>query len=73
MGGFRVAANDLPGTPELDEPKRSQEIKSKGRHSLGVPADISLEPEVEMMIQKVVQGLGSLDAPMVERRLPQST
>ncbi|KAH8999674.1 hypothetical protein EDB86DRAFT_3075739 [Lactarius hatsudake] len=66
MGGFRVAVNDLPGNPELDEPKRSQEIESKGRHLLGVPADISLEPEVEMMIQKVVQGLGSLDAPMVE-------
>ncbi|KAI9434587.1 NAD-P-binding protein [Lactarius indigo] len=38
-----------------------QEIGSNGRRSLGIPADISLEPEVERMIQKVVQDLGSLD------------
>ncbi|KAI9457465.1 hypothetical protein BJY52DRAFT_1187301 [Lactarius psammicola] len=57
--GFDVAVNDIPGTSELDE--LIQEIKSKGRRSLGVPADISLEPEVERTIQKVVQDLGSLD------------
>ncbi|KAH9020801.1 hypothetical protein EDB85DRAFT_1872286, partial [Lactarius pseudohatsudake] len=52
-------------TPELDELK--QEIESKGRRSLGVPADISLEPEVERMIQKVVRGLGSLDVMVANR------
>lgn len=57
--GFDVAVNDLPGTSELDEV--IQEIESKGRRSLGVPADISLEPEVESIIQKVVHDLGSLD------------
>ncbi|KAI9430455.1 NAD-P-binding protein [Lactarius indigo] len=57
--GFHVAVNDLPGTPELDE--LIQEIGSNGRRSLGIPVDISLEPEVERMIQKVVQDLGSLD------------
>ena len=57
--GFDVAVNDIPGTPELDE--LIKEIQSKGRRTLCVPADISLEPEVEKMIQKVVQELGSLD------------
>ena len=57
--GFDVAVNDVRGTPELDA--LVQEIESKGRRSLCVPADISLEPEVERIIQKVVQDLGSLD------------
>ncbi|KAI9434590.1 hypothetical protein H4582DRAFT_759382 [Lactarius indigo] len=57
--GFHVAVNDLTDTPELDE--LIQEIKSRGRRSIGIPADISLEPEVERVIQKVVQDLGSLD------------
>ena len=57
--GFDVAVNDIPGTPELDE--LIKEIQSKGRRTLCVPADISLEPEVDKMIQKVVQELGSLD------------
>jgi NAD(P)-dependent dehydrogenase (short-subunit alcohol dehydrogenase family) len=57
--GFDVAVNDIPGTPELDE--LTKEIQSKGRRTLCVTADISLEPEVERMIQKVVQELGSLD------------
>jgi len=57
--GFDVVVNDIQATPELDGLVR--EIESKGRRSLGVPADISLEPEVERMVQKVVQDLGSLD------------
>jgi meso-butanediol dehydrogenase/(S,S)-butanediol dehydrogenase/diacetyl reductase len=57
--GFDVAVNDISGSPKLDE--LVQEIESKGRRSLGVPADISLESEVEKMIQKVVQELGGLD------------
>jgi len=57
--GFDVVVNDIQATPELDG--LVQEIESKGRRSLGVPADISLEPEVEKMVQKVVQDLGSLD------------
>jgi NAD(P)-dependent dehydrogenase (short-subunit alcohol dehydrogenase family) len=57
--GFDVAVNDLPNTPELDEVLR--EIKTRGRRSLLVPADVSLEPEVVKMIQEVVRKLGSLD------------
>lgn len=57
--GFDVAVNDIPGTSELDG--LVHEIKGKGRRSLCVPADISLEADVEKMIQEVVQDLGSLD------------
>ncbi len=58
--GLDVAVNDRSSSPELDGLVR--EIESKGRRSLAVPADISLEPEVEKSIRKVVQDLGSLDA-----------
>lgn len=57
--GLDVAVNDLPNTPELDEVVR--EIENKGRRSLAVPADVSLEEDVEKIIQQVVQKLGSLD------------
>ena len=57
--GFDVAVNDISGTPKLDG--LVQEIESKGQRSLGIPADVSLESEVETMVQKVVQELGSLD------------
>ena len=57
--GLDVAINDLPDTPELDDVSR--EIESKGRRSLAVPGDVSLEAEVEKIIQQVVEKLGSLD------------
>jgi len=57
--GLDVAVNDLPNTPELDDVMR--EIENKGRRSLAVPADVSLEEDVEKIIQQVVQKLGSLD------------
>ena len=57
--GLDVAVNDLPNTPELDDVVR--EIESKGRRSLAVHADVSLEEGVQTIIQQVVQKLGSLD------------
>jgi acetoin reductase-like protein len=57
--GLDVAVNDISSSPDLDGLVR--EIEGKGRRSLAVPGDISLEPEVEKTIQKVVQDLGSLD------------
>ena len=57
--GLDVAVNNISSSPELDELVR--EIESKGRRSLAVTGDISLEPEVEKTVRKVVQGLGSLD------------
>ena len=57
--GLDVAVNDLPNTSELDDVVR--EIESKGRRSFAVPGDVSLEEDVEKIIQQVVQKLGSLD------------
>ena len=57
--GLDVVVNDLTNTPELDDVVR--EIENKGRRSLAVPADVSLEEDVEKIIQQVVQELGSLD------------
>jgi meso-butanediol dehydrogenase / (S,S)-butanediol dehydrogenase / diacetyl reductase len=57
--GLDVAVNDLPNTSELDDVVR--EIESRGRRSLAVPADVSLEEDVEKIIQQVVQKLGGLD------------
>jgi NAD(P)-dependent dehydrogenase (short-subunit alcohol dehydrogenase family) len=57
--GFDVAVNDLPNTPELNEVL--QEIQNKGRRSIALPADVSMEPEVVRIIQDVVQNLGNLD------------
>ena len=57
--GLDVAVNDLPSTPGLDGLVR--EIESKGRRSISVPADVSLEVEVEKMVLQVVEKLGSLD------------
>jgi meso-butanediol dehydrogenase / (S,S)-butanediol dehydrogenase / diacetyl reductase len=57
--GLDVVVNDLPNTPELDNVV--QEIENKGRRSIAVPADVSLEADVEKIIEHVVQNLGSLD------------
>ena len=65
--GFDVAVNDLPNAPELNDVL--QGIQSKGRRSIAVPADVSLEPEVVRMIQDVVSKLGSLDIVSPFRRL----
>ena len=41
--GLDVAVNDLPDAPGLEDVVR--EIESKGRRSLAVPGDVSLEEE----------------------------
>jgi len=57
--GLDVAVNDKLSSHELDG--LVQEIQSKGRRALAIPADVSSEPEVERTVRKVVQDLGSLD------------
>jgi len=57
--GLDVVVNDLSNTPELDDVVR--EIENKGRRSIAVPAAVSLEADVEKVIEHVVQKLGSLD------------
>jgi NAD(P)-dependent dehydrogenase (short-subunit alcohol dehydrogenase family) len=46
--GLDVAVNDLPDAPGLEDVVR--EIESKGRRSLTVPGDVSLEEEVIQVI-----------------------
>ncbi|KAK0203857.1 hypothetical protein DFS33DRAFT_1334735 [Desarmillaria ectypa] len=58
--GFNVAINDLPRKSEALE-LLSAEISAKGRRSCIIPADVSVEEDVEIMITKVVTELGRLD------------
>ncbi|KAK0482175.1 acetoin reductase family protein [Armillaria novae-zelandiae] len=58
--GFDVAINDLPRKSEALE-LLSAEISAKGRRSCIIPADVSVEEEVEIMVTKVVAELGRLD------------
>lgn len=58
--GFDVAINDLPRKSEALE-LLSAEISAKGRRSCIIPADVSVEEEVEIMVTKVVTELGRLD------------
>jgi NAD(P)-dependent dehydrogenase (short-subunit alcohol dehydrogenase family) len=57
--GFDVAVNDLTDDDELYGIR--QAIEAKGRRSLAVPADVSLEPDVVRIIDQVVKKLGRLD------------
>ncbi|KAK0217327.1 acetoin reductase family protein [Armillaria nabsnona] len=58
--GFDVAINDLPRKSQALE-LLSAEISAKGRRSCIIPADVSVEEEVEIMVTKVVTELGRLD------------
>ncbi|KAH7930784.1 NAD(P)-binding protein [Leucogyrophana mollusca] len=58
--GFDVALNDLAAKkPQLDEV--SQEIIEKGRRTVVVCADVSVEEDVKGMVDTVVQELGGVD------------
>jgi NAD(P)-dependent dehydrogenase (short-subunit alcohol dehydrogenase family) len=57
--GLDVAVNDLTDGPDLDAVRK--EIEAKGRRSLALPADVSLEPDVIRIIDEVVEKLGSID------------
>jgi NAD(P)-dependent dehydrogenase (short-subunit alcohol dehydrogenase family) len=58
--GFDVAVNDLPSNKEnLDAVVK--EIQGKGRRSLALFADVSIEEEVKAMVDRVVKELGGLD------------
>lgn len=59
--GFDVAVNDIP--PKLEQlQKVVDQIKAKGRRSVAVTADISVEEQVAAMVEKTVEALGGLDA-----------
>lgn len=58
--GFDVAVNDIPS--KVYELQRVIIlIEAKGKRALAVPADVSVEEEVEAMVAKVVEELGSVD------------
>jgi len=58
--GLDIAINDLPSkTSEID--RVVEEIKSKGRRAIAVPADCTSEEAVEAMVDKVVLELGGVD------------
>ncbi|KAM0745734.1 acetoin reductase family protein [Meredithblackwellia eburnea MCA 4105] len=58
--GYDVAVNDIPFNKKaLDQVVL--EIKALQRKSIGVLADVSKEDEVDIMVAKVVEELGSLD------------
>ena len=58
--GVDVVINDLSSNQDkIDEVV--EEIKKKGRRSIGIAADISKEDEVRAMLDKAVEELGSLD------------
>jgi len=58
--GFDIALNDLPS--KRDELRAvADEIEKLGRKTLLVPADVTVEEEVEGMVQDVSKNLGGLD------------
>lgn len=58
--GFDVAVNDISSNFERAQ-EVVAEVQKKGRKSLAVYADVSLEAEVQAMIDKAAETLGSVD------------
>ena len=64
--GVDVVINDLPS--EADKINEVvEEIKKKGRRSIGVAANVSVEEDVIALLDKTVQELGGVD---IVRELP---
>jgi NAD(P)-dependent dehydrogenase (short-subunit alcohol dehydrogenase family) len=57
--GFDVAVNGRTADARLAE--LASQIVDKGRRSVIVPADVSVEAEVKAMVEKTVEALGGLD------------
>jgi len=57
---FDVAVNDIPSNVEALDSVVA-EITEKGRRSIPVPGDVSVEDQVKDMIDTVVAKLGGLD------------
>lgn len=58
--GFDVAINDL-STSKEDLDSVAEEIGRKGRKTLALSGDVSLDDEVRKMVERVVEVLGGLD------------
>jgi meso-butanediol dehydrogenase/(S,S)-butanediol dehydrogenase/diacetyl reductase len=60
--GYDVALNDLPSAAaELKEVAEAVEKLKAGRKVLILPGDVSVEADVQALIQDTVAGLGSVD------------
>ncbi|CAE6454227.1 unnamed protein product [Rhizoctonia solani] len=57
--GIDVAVNDID-TKQTELEKVADEIKSLGRNAITIPEDVSKEVEVQGMVAKTVEELGSL-------------
>lgn len=58
--GLDIAVNDIAAKEDQLQ-KAVEMIQAKGRRAIAVPGDISIEAEVEAVIQKVVETMGSVD------------
>ncbi|CAE6448630.1 unnamed protein product [Rhizoctonia solani] len=58
--GVDVAVNDIR-TKQKELDQLVAEIKSLGRQTIAITGDVSKEPEVQNMVAKTVDALGSLD------------
>lgn len=58
--GFDVAVNDVASKKDLLE-ELSKEIEEKGRKAIVAAADVSVESEVQAMVELTVKELGGLD------------
>lgn len=58
--GLDVAINDLPSNKDELE-SLARDIQKIGRKAMIVPGDVSVEVDVQNIINTVVQDLGSLD------------
>lgn len=63
--GYNVAISDLASQAELLNGVAA-EIKQKGRQTVIVIADVSVEKDVENLVQKAVADLGSLEIVRVQ-------
>lgn len=62
--GFDVAINDISSQKGLID-EVVEEVKGKGRHSLAVVANVSVEEDVKAMVASVVEKLGGLDVVII--------
>lgn len=58
--GFDLALNDLASSKDLLEELR-KEITALGRHSIAFTADVTVEAEVQDLVETTVAELGGLD------------
>jgi NAD(P)-dependent dehydrogenase (short-subunit alcohol dehydrogenase family) len=58
--GYDIAVNGRPSSKEKID-SLAYEIRQKGRKALSLIGDVSIEADVQKMVEDVVQHLGGLD------------